>query len=51
MKDQLKRDKAKTHVLPISQLGLMEMTRQRAAGKPSAAPSSKPAPIATAAAR
>ena len=31
MKDRLKRDKAKTHVLPISQLGLMEMTRQRAA--------------------
>ena len=30
MKDQLKRDKAKTHVLPISPLGLMEMTRQRA---------------------
>src|ERR1700730_5755613 len=30
MKDRLKRDKAKTHVLPISQLGLMEMTRQRA---------------------
>lgn len=25
----LERDKAKTHVLPISQLGLMEMTRQR----------------------
>ncbi|MFH1066950.1 MAG: Rne/Rng family ribonuclease [bacterium] len=25
----LQRDKAKTHVLPISQLGLMEMTRQR----------------------
>ena len=23
------RDKAKTHILPISQLGLMEMTRQR----------------------
>ncbi|HEX8295577.1 MAG TPA: Rne/Rng family ribonuclease [Chthoniobacteraceae bacterium] len=31
MKDRLKRDKAKTHVLPISPLGLMEMTRQRAA--------------------
>lgn len=31
MKDRLKRDKSKTHVLPISQLGLMEMTRQRAA--------------------
>src|SRR5881275_2980664 len=30
MKDRLKRDKARTHVLPISQLGLMEMTRQRA---------------------
>jgi len=30
MKDKLRRDKAKTHVLPISQLGLMEMTRQRA---------------------
>ena len=29
MKDGLKRDKAKTHILPISQLGLMEMTRQR----------------------
>ena len=25
----LRRDKAKTHILPISQLGLMEMTRQR----------------------
>src|SRR5690606_2044844 len=24
-----RRDKAKTHILPISQLGLMEMTRQR----------------------
>ncbi len=31
VKDRLKRDKARTHVLPISQLGLMEMTRQRAA--------------------
>ena len=31
MKERLKRDKAKTHVLAISQLGLMEMTRQRAA--------------------
>src|SRR5882757_9409326 len=31
MKDRLKRDKSKTHVLPISALGLMEMTRQRAA--------------------
>ena len=29
VRDCLKRDKAKTHVLPISQLGLMEMTRQR----------------------
>lgn len=29
VKDGLKRDKAKTHVLPISQLGLLEMTRQR----------------------
>jgi ribonuclease G len=31
MKERLRRDKAKTHVLPISALGLMEMTRQRAA--------------------
>ncbi len=30
MRERLKRDKAKTHVLPISQLGLIEMTRQRA---------------------
>jgi ribonuclease G len=30
LKDRLRRDKAKTHVLPISPLGLMEMTRQRA---------------------
>jgi ribonuclease G len=30
IKDRLKRDKARTHVLPISQLGLLEMTRQRA---------------------
>ncbi len=30
MKERLKRDKARTHVLPISPLGLMEMTRQRA---------------------
>src|SRR6516225_2685133 len=30
MKERLKRDKAKTHVLAISPLGLMEMTRQRA---------------------
>ncbi|MCU0772524.1 MAG: Rne/Rng family ribonuclease [Verrucomicrobia bacterium] len=29
MKDSLRRDKARTHVMPISQLGLMEMTRQR----------------------
>ncbi len=29
MREGLRRDKAKTHVLPISQLGLMEMTRQR----------------------
>jgi ribonuclease G len=29
MKEGLKRDKARTHVMPISQLGLMEMTRQR----------------------
>ena len=28
-KDHVKRDKARTHILPISQLGLMEMTRQR----------------------
>ncbi len=30
MKERLKRDKAKTHVLQLSHLGLMEMTRQRA---------------------
>ncbi|MFV0416143.1 MAG: Rne/Rng family ribonuclease [Chthoniobacterales bacterium] len=30
MREHMKRDKARTHVLPISQLGLMEMTRQRA---------------------
>src|SRR5881392_1240726 len=30
MKERLRRDKARTHVLPVSQLGLMEMTRQRA---------------------
>src|SRR4051794_29945449 len=30
MRERLKRDKAKTHVLPISPLGLIEMTRQRA---------------------
>jgi len=29
VKEGLKRDRAKTHVLPISPLGLMEMTRQR----------------------
>ena len=29
VRDGLRRDRAKTHVLPISQLGLMEMTRQR----------------------
>jgi ribonuclease G len=29
LKDALKKDKARTHVLPISQLGLVEMTRQR----------------------
>ena len=29
MRDGLRRDRAKTHILPISQLGLMEMTRQR----------------------
>src|SRR5208283_4428251 len=29
VKEGLRRDKAKTHILPISQLGLMEMTRQR----------------------
>ena len=28
-KDHVQRDKARTHILPISQLGLMEMTRQR----------------------
>jgi len=30
LKDALKRDKARTNVLPISELGLLEMTRQRA---------------------
>lgn len=30
MKERLRRDKAKTQVLPISPMGLMEMTRQRA---------------------
>jgi ribonuclease G len=29
LREGLRRDKAKTHVLPISQLGLLEMTRQR----------------------
>ncbi len=29
IRDGLRRDKAKTHIIPISQLGLMEMTRQR----------------------
>jgi ribonuclease G len=29
VRDGLRRDKAKTHILPISALGLMEMTRQR----------------------
>jgi ribonuclease G len=29
IKQGLRRDRAKTHILPISQLGLMEMTRQR----------------------
>tara|TARA_B110000438_G_scaffold47432_1_gene47711 strand:- start:918 stop:1361 length:444 start_codon:yes stop_codon:yes gene_type:complete len=29
MRDGLRKDKAKTHVLAISDLGLMEMTRQR----------------------
>ncbi len=29
MKEALRRDRAKTHLLPISALGLMEMTRQR----------------------
>ena len=29
VRERMKRDKARTHVLPISQLGLMEMTRQR----------------------
>jgi len=31
IRERLRRDKARTHVLPISSLGLMEMTRQRAA--------------------
>ncbi len=29
MRELLKRDRARTHILPISPLGLMEMTRQR----------------------
>ena len=29
LKEALKKDKARTHILPISQLGLLEMTRQR----------------------
>jgi ribonuclease G len=29
IREGLRRDRAKTHILPISQLGLMEMTRQR----------------------
>ncbi len=29
LKDALKKDKARTHILPISPLGLLEMTRQR----------------------
>jgi len=29
MREGLRRDRAKTHILPISQLGLLEMTRQR----------------------
>src|SRR4029434_2726307 len=29
LRDALRRDKAKTHLLPISPLGLLEMTRQR----------------------
>jgi len=37
MKEGLRRDKAKTHVLPISQLGLLEMTRQRHSESVSAA--------------
>jgi len=31
VRERLKRDKARTHVLPISPIGLMEMTRQRVA--------------------
>ena len=29
MRDEMSKDKAKNHVLPISQLGIMQMTRQR----------------------
>lgn len=29
LKDALKKDRSRTHILPISQLGLLEMTRQR----------------------
>ncbi len=29
MRDEMSKDKAKSHVLPISQLGIMQMTRQR----------------------
>jgi ribonuclease G len=29
LREALKKDKARTHILPISQLGLLEMTRQR----------------------
>jgi len=29
MRDEMSRDKARSHVLPISQLGIMQMTRQR----------------------
>src|SRR5690606_9517784 len=29
MKDEMEKDKAKNHILPISQLGIMQMTRQR----------------------
>jgi len=37
MREGLRRDKAKTHILPISPLGLMEMTRQRHSESVSAA--------------
>lgn len=29
MRDEMEKDKAKNHILPISQLGIMQMTRQR----------------------